>query len=652
MPDYEKLSEKLGRIKNEEGMVGGRVKLLPLTDAYPNVTGAIDPRNWEAEIRVNTNWHPEKDKALAEWAKEKGITDIVESSLVGATRHEVGHWKTCPYDIFKHEHILDVVTKTLQKSRKEGSAAYIANAFEDLVDNAARAASGDYDGCTVLYYDQGRNITPFYKEFVRLNVLTWGGKRERELFRQLYGENADAWEGTGRGIVRKIMSDMGLGEDLKKNAEILSQPENWEKFAEAFTSSFASTISDEDKAPEDNEPQDGQGQGQNQQGQGQGSGQQKKDKGEGSGQDDDDNKSDKKDGEGDGEGDQQGQNQQGGSGNEQSKKRRKGRPTGFGKNPFDDKLKDPEELKKIVRARLEAGGNKAGRAQQPSWMDPLLFMDLLYESASPEIVIKAQADRKGQSLPLVPYGREPYDPESHSIRQVRFNRLLPSIGGRIGGILDFAAFRHYEPIELPFTDSLMKGFPDICFIIDTSGSMQEGGTDKMFGWGDGSKYHYALLGIYGVIKCLRARAIAPYIQYNSINFSNETRASGWKPYDMLFEVKKNFLSPQMGGTEIRMDTIRKELLNRPKKAVIIMLSDGEIGNWGSISGDFIGVIRQHMPVFIQTCGTNQTTQDMQRAGIPVFKVSADNDLATLMIDLTIRSYAEQFGGTSIQLIHH
>jgi len=279
--------------------------------------------------------------------------------------------------------------------------------------------------------------------------------------------------------------------------------------------------------------------------------------------------------------------------------------------------------------------SRVGRAGFPS--PPISYerLDELYTDLAPQVHICTNLQKKGLSLPVVEYGYENYDPPRHEINRVNFKRMVVDphtpFKDKLGKMINFQVPQHHYYINVPCGIG-RKTFPDICLLIDTSGSMREGGYHVGIPWGEKSGYHYALLGLYGIVKYLESQQIAPSILWNVINFSDITRASGWKSYSEIYQLKKHALTPQFGGTEIDVEILREELTREP--CLLIMLSDGEIYNWDKIKDQMEEIIRPHYTCFIQIGKETRVGRDMQEFGAMVLNVKKKEDIATLMVDIT------------------
>lgn len=278
---------------------------------------------------------------------------------------------------------------------------------------------------------------------------------------------------------------------------------------------------------------------------------------------------------------------------------------------------------------------KAGRASSSSGSRSYEKLDSLYNDMAPQIHIRTDLRKKGLSLPVAEYSYENYDPQRHKISRVNFRRMKPDphtpFKNKLGRAVNFQVPQHYHYMNIPCGIG-KRSFPDICLMIDTSGSMRNGGYHTGIPWGEKSGYHYALLGLYGIVKYLNTAGIACSVMWNVINFSDLTRASGWKTYQEISELKKHALTPQFGGTEIDIEVVREQLQHEP--CMVIILSDGEIYNWEKIKGEMEDIIQPHYTCFIQIRKETRVGKDMQDFGAVVSTVKKKEDVAELMVDLT------------------
>ena len=188
-----------------------------------------------------------------------------------------------------------------------------------------------------------------------------------------------------------------------------------------------------------------------------------------------------------------------------------------------------------------------------------------------------------------------------------------------------------------------RSFPDFKLVLlDSSGSMKLApdnsmniGNTNCIPWGDNSKYHFGLLGFYGIEHFLQQQGIAQYIQHGLSLFSSTTIFKE-ADYSGMDSVRKLALAPEFGSTLIDAKTLEQALSGR--ESFILSLSDGEVGNWASEKDKFIVLAKNNYYAHIQIGGSTTFSSDLESAGIPVFPVSNGTDLSKLMVDITKKTY--------------
>jgi hypothetical protein len=188
-----------------------------------------------------------------------------------------------------------------------------------------------------------------------------------------------------------------------------------------------------------------------------------------------------------------------------------------------------------------------------------------------------------------------------------------------------------------------RSFPDFKMVVlDNSGSMRESvdgssnaGSDTFIPWGDRSKYHFALLGFYGIENFLQNQGIAQYINHGLSLFSSATRYKEGD-FNSLQKVRKLALAPDWGGTSLDARTLVKSLQGR--ESFVLSISDGEIENWASEKDNFRKLAEQNYYAHIQIGSSTGFTGDLESWKKPVFYVQSGDDLAKLMVDVTKGAY--------------
>ncbi len=302
-------------------------------------------------------------------------------------------------------------------------------------------------------------------------------------------------------------------------------------------------------------------------------------------------------------------------------------------NAFTKMMKMPAEKRKTALKRYGSGRGI------PEHMERDDALDSLYMALARPIPIDAKAEGR-LGIPVTGYSWRPFNPDEDDLRTANIHRF--AIGAKAEAVPTVA--RHHLEMEVP-TRSSLKTFPDFTMsIIDTSSSMKEGlpdgdesGSTAYIPWGDKSKYHYALLGWYGILKDLDRRAILPYINVGVACFSNETRTAVERG-KQLHRVKETLLNPEFGVTEMDVKEMAKAF--SPRKSVALTLSDGEIQNWDEIKEDYRKLIRPHIYFHVQLGELNPACEDIKSWGHDVFQVSNGKDLQTLTQGLVVGTYSQ------------
>ncbi|MBI2671839.1 hypothetical protein HYX16_02805 [Candidatus Woesearchaeota archaeon] len=263
-------------------------------------------------------------------------------------------------------------------------------------------------------------------------------------------------------------------------------------------------------------------------------------------------------------------------------------------------------------------------------------LDSLYRRLTKKIPVKVEAIVKERSLPIAPLNYRPFDEEKDDIAKLKPTKIYVTEDGLTFG-------HQKQQISITAKSKVQrKSFPDFKMIVlDNSGSMREGingdqGNKTFIPWGDNSKYHYALLGFYGVEQFLQAQGIAQYIGHGLSLFSASTRYQETDFKDVQ-KLRKMALSPDF-GPDTRIDA--KTLLNalKGKESFVLSISDGEISNWDESKKEFEKLAKDNYFAHIQIGGKNRFTQDLETAGFPVSYVSNGDELSKLMVNVAQNTY--------------
>ncbi len=310
----------------------------------------------------------------------------------------------------------------------------------------------------------------------------------------------------------------------------------------------------------------------------------------------------------------------------------------FGKSPtdsspFDDKLKLPEYQEKIAEGRYKSGSGPSAHTE------PQVQLDALYKKISRSIPVKTSEYTRASAIPIATYGRKQINLDEDFIKM----RRIKGIGFNEEGELILKQGRH--ELKHPATYKVHpRKFPPLKIsLLDRSGSMKlspqntaDVGTTTFIPWGDKSKYHYALKGIYGIDNYLQNQGIANYVQSEAIVFSDSTSASGKRKLRSE-EERRTLLRMPSGGTTLDVKLLESET---SEKCFLISISDGEIANWEEIKEQYKATVAKTDYCHIHIGSPNAFTQDVASWGINVHYVKGDDDLSRLMLDV-VSSYYKQ-----------
>ncbi|MDD5133045.1 MAG: hypothetical protein PHD81_03060 [Candidatus Nanoarchaeia archaeon] len=491
-------------------------------------------------------------------------------------RHEVNHncfygFNGCPRTLENHvESIFEPISEVLfEKGYTKHDVHYIANALEDTILHADLSKGFSLDGIKEFFKDVAENIEgkKFTPYFEAHTKLNLYLWGNKKQKKEL--QKYFTHDKKVKEVLQNFLKETGIA-DLEGRMEMrdfLNDKENWKKISKIYAKEFSKLMQPGYAMP----MFDNSGEGT--------------------------------------------------KGKEKSKED-SDEPEG---NQFDREMESPEYQEvRVKKAYTEDSG-------VPKWIDTFKALDLLYQNIAKKLKIKVETFTQQSSMPIHRYGIRSFDPEKDDLKNVSF-------GFDDKGKLELKKKRYHEDIPLNYKVN-PKGFPEIRFcLLDTSGSMawdtnngHNVGKTSVIPWGDQSKYHYALLGWYGLLEYLKQNHLLKQQSINLANFSSQTHMK-----QGLEESKRLALNPQFGGTKIDLDEIK--YLFKNKGMLIFTISDGEIENWDGIKNDFIKYAKQHYYFHLQIGNENSITKEMKENGLYVECIKNAEDLSTKVINLTDNLY--------------
>jgi len=283
---------------------------------------------------------------------------------------------------------------------------------------------------------------------------------------------------------------------------------------------------------------------------------------------------------------------------------------------FGKKIKEPEFLKKVIRKRWEEG------EREPSYLTKMEALSYLYRELAKDIPIKAYDFTDNYEFPVVGYGKKPSD------------EISKKIGIDEEGNPIFLEPRYWWNMQIPVKRG-KGGVPNIYFLLDCSGSMVEPKIGRKIGnWYSNSKYHYTLLGFYGIINFLTRNNILPNRIALTL-FSTESKSIIISPEEIQ-KAEYLLFEPQFGYTFIDLNQV-KNISEKLGKHVMIMISDGDIHNWDDVKEEMRRIMKKNYSAFISIKEKNKPYYDLRDVA-KLFYVENEKHISNVMLDFVEESY--------------
>lgn len=568
----QELEKKLNKQKNRIGLVGAPLKLREESNAPQNISAFIDPKDWHIELIVNEGFNPTPDAETRAYVKGRNISQPLERMLSDILYHECGHWE-------------------LPRGSGFG-CPYSTELYDEIKDGVARALQEkgkDGKSATSTGQDLESYIANAFSDIVdNLNVSQHTTHSGQMLF----------WNDQGlcapEGKFPKFYEAF-----VKLNLFLFGYKDD-QKLLGRFCTSDKEVIEAVQKVIND--------------------------LGLGRNKEENLQKLFRKD-----------------AWNDLAYKftlatadllegQEQLPLSAISESGLEQKMKSGDEIEKIVYGRYTAG-----KAQSRT-LESFEQLDSLYRKLAKAIPIKIETVTESLSFPIAHYGRQNFDAQKHDLRREKVRGFSLDEEGMIrlrisrGEIMTEAGYRRN-----------IRSFPKLkVALVDTSGSMKEGitrsedsGSTTFIPWGDESKYHYAILGWYGIQNYLVQQGFAPYVDNSLINFSDESIASGRQKPENIHEVKKVLFSPQFGDTFINPQVLDSHL---EQDGFLLSISDGEVSNWDDAKDDYKSAVQKVSYAHIQIGSKNKFTRDLERWKIPVYYVNSGEDLSRLMVEVASKHY--------------
>jgi hypothetical protein len=266
-------------------------------------------------------------------------------------------------------------------------------------------------------------------------------------------------------------------------------------------------------------------------------------------------------------------------------------------------------------------------------------LDAFYEEISKTIYVQAEdGSAPIDQFPLLWLQRRPRD-ENTPLKSL--DPFKPSINPETKK-LDISYKRLPYMIDVPASNQA-QGYPDLCFVVDSSGSM---------GWApfqESGNYHIVCVGVYAILHFLKEKGLLESISMNIINFSSTTFSSGWVDHFKLDEFKKILFQYQGGGTQLTtrvLEDTEQEHLSKVKNYdghfLMFLISDGYIANENEIVRVISQIIMNgNKVVYLAIGGTPPMFKKLESVGAMCLAVTNTAMLDSLMLDITKKQFEDK-----------
>ena len=571
------LIQDLNREKNRIGLVSGSLKINEYDDAEQNVSAHINPKNWNIEITMKKNFNPINDRRQKAYARKKKIEDGRKKVLEDVLAHELAHWElpfSTGYGCPFDPYNHDKITEAVKKALPEDKKAYAGYVANAFEDLIINPRCREFKG------DFSGQV--LFWDDQGFQCKKQGQKSYTPFYEafvklnmHLFGDNSDK-----ALLKRHYSNDKKVEKATKKTIQDLNLQENiqdtYPLFAKGqwqnMASAFAKNLADLLETKPTEKLSAHSGNG------------------SGNGQEDE---------------------QKAGNGVEQKTATREG------------------------KEEIAYGRYKGNDGLSPN-IDSHEQLDSLYRKLARAIPVKVEAITREQDLSIAPLNFRPFDEEKDDVRKIKPTKLFFTDNGITFG------YGNQQLFVTQKSKIQKRSFPNFKMVVlDNSGSMAEGidgnrGDTSYIPWGNNSKYHYALLGFYGIENFLQLQGIAQYIGHGLSLFSSSTRYQE-SDFKDLQRLRKLALSPDFGNdTRIEAKTLLNALKDNGN--FVLSISDGIIHNWNEAKDEFYRLAGNNYFAHIQIGGKNEFTEDLESKKFPVFYVASGEGLSRLMVNVATDTY--------------
>ena len=295
-------------------------------------------------------------------------------------------------------------------------------------------------------------------------------------------------------------------------------------------------------------------------------------------------------------------------------------------DPFADRFRsDPAFRQRVIQSGI-------GRGKNPlDYYMGYEALDALYRSRATRIEIETTTvSRQGMALEVAHMGREELKHGVPELNAIDWGATRFDSDGQMH------LYRKTMPvIQETAAKVQMGGFPDLLFVVDSSGSMK---WDPKRGTGP---YDALLRAIFSVFDFLEKHGKAPYMRFAVVNFSSMTTKTPWHGYPDLRKVKEALFKWQGGGTVLNCRVLDELTASSSDAFLCLMVTDSCIRNATEVLATIERMVRRgHRFVLIQIGAANAMAQGAEALGVPVHLITDPSQLQGLCLEHTRRNYSD------------
>jgi len=172
------LTTRLEHKKNQIGLVGTRLN-FSRPEQGKGISEHITQDWTEIVIRIRRDLALAPDEETKRYLQKHTVADLIETVATDMLYHGCGHRELptyskmgCPLEVKYHDRILDGIAQALKEKGKSGLESYVANAFEDVLDNVNARRHTSHIGQILFWNNEGlESETEKYPAFYEANTF-------------------------------------------------------------------------------------------------------------------------------------------------------------------------------------------------------------------------------------------------------------------------------------------------------------------------------------------------------------------------------------------------------------------------------------------------------------------------------------------------